>query len=114
MIKKSITSLGDRLQQLRRVSNLTQEAVAEKTGIRKPQLGLYELGAENRIPNAKELLQLALIYNVSIDFLVRGDIDNYTQVTLKDAELITLFKRLEVLSDDKKNVIKEFITEFTS
>jgi transcriptional regulator with XRE-family HTH domain len=112
MEKKSINSLGDRLQQLRRISGLTQGQVSSRTGIRKTQLGYYELGTVNSIPNATELYQLAILYNISIDFLIRGDIDNYTKITLKDEELIALFKRLKVLSNDKKKVIIDFITEF--
>ena len=59
--------IGERLKQLRTKRKLTQFDVEELTGINRSTLSLYELGI--RVPPIDKLMQLALLYKVSIDYL---------------------------------------------
>ena len=59
--------IGERLKQLRIKRKLTQFEVEELTGINRSTLSLYELGI--RVPPIDMLMQLALLYKVSIDYL---------------------------------------------
>ena len=59
--------IGERLKQLRIKRKLTQFEVEELTGINRSTLSLYELGI--RVPPIDKLMQLALLYKVSIDYL---------------------------------------------
>lgn len=62
-----------RLKDLREDHDYTQEVIAEKLNISRPQYSLYESGKRD-IP--VDLLSiLAKLYNTSIDFIV-GDTDN--------------------------------------
>ena len=54
--------IGERLKQLRIKRKLTQFEVEELTGINRSTLSLYELPID-------KLMQLALLYKVSIDYL---------------------------------------------
>ena len=64
--------VAERLQQLRKESGLTQKEVADKTGINMITLSGYEIGKNE--PNMEALVQLANVYNVSLDdLLCRAD-----------------------------------------
>lgn len=65
-----------RLKDLREDNDYTQEVIAEKLKISRPQYSLYESGKRD-IP--VDLLSiLAKLYNTSIDFIV-GETDNPTR-----------------------------------
>ena len=73
--------IGERLKQLRIKRKLTQFEVEELTGINRSTLSLYELGI--RVPPIDKLMQLALLYKVSIDYLCgieKSDSDNVEKV----------------------------------
>ena len=63
-----MASLSENLFSLRKKENLTQEQVAEGTGIVLRSYRRYEMG--EREPVASTLVRLADFYNVTIDYLV--------------------------------------------
>lgn len=65
-----------RLKDLREDHDFTQEVIAKKLNIQRPQYSLYETGKRD-IP-ADLLSILAKLYNTSIDFIV-GDTDVSTR-----------------------------------
>ena len=60
--------LGEKLKQARKQRKLTQPDVARLTGINYKTLSKWETDFYR--PNVDELKKLALLYNVSIDFLM--------------------------------------------
>ena len=71
---------GERLAQLARnvreariSQNLTQEVMAERTGLSVPQYSQIELG--NKSPSLNTLIQISEVLNMSLDALVFG-VDN--------------------------------------
>lgn len=63
-----IYGLGERLRHLRENNNLTQREVAERIGVNKNTIGKYESDTAN--PSLQTIIKFALMYNVSIDYLV--------------------------------------------
>ena len=61
-------NLANRLKELRRLSNLTQRQTSLKLGVTERSYQRIESG-EN-IPKLSNLIELANIFNVSLDFLV--------------------------------------------
>ena len=59
---------NERLRQLRQQSSLMQKDIAKALGISTITLRQYEQGT--REPNIQKLLQLAIIFNVSLDDLL--------------------------------------------
>ena|SRR2546425_3482309 len=59
--------IGARLRRLR--SNELQKRVAQRLGITQSELSRYERG---RVPDAAILLQIASIYDVTVDYLLTG------------------------------------------
>lgn len=79
--------LSDRLKELRKELNYTQEDMAKKIGITKSAYGYYE--QEKTIPDAFTLEKLADIFNVSTDYLLgKTELRNYSDyhptLTAKD------------------------------
>ncbi len=59
---------NERLRQLRQQSSLMQKDIAKTLGISTITLRQYEQGT--REPNIEKILQLAIIFNVSLDELL--------------------------------------------
>lgn len=98
-------SLGNRIQNLRKQLGLTQSQLADKINISHTQMARYEIKGVQ--PPADVLEKLADVFDTSIDYLVRGDKSQKVESTLKDAELIKEFKRLDELpEDEKKSILK--------
>lgn len=60
--------LANRLKELRKLSNLTQRDVSLKAGLTRRRYSALETGES--IPKLSTLIELANIFNVSLDFLV--------------------------------------------
>lgn len=63
--------IGARLKSLREGAGLTQTAVAEKTNIDYCTISLIESG--NRGLNASKLFRLAVLFNVTSDYIIGPD-----------------------------------------
>lgn len=93
-----MTTLPNRLKQLRAESNLLQKDIAKKLNITASAYGFYEQG--KRIPDSNTLNSLAQIFNVSLDYLMgKSDIkttnfkiDNAIQ---NDAELADFWNKMK-------------------
>ena len=59
---------SQRLKELRKQNNWTQEELAKKLNISPGSIGLYEQGRRN--PDNEMLKKIALLFDVSIDFLI--------------------------------------------
>ena len=72
-------SLGEKLKQARKQRKLTQPDVARLTGINYKTLSNWETDFYR--PNVDELKKLALLYNVSIDFLMDMPYNNKNKLS---------------------------------
>ncbi len=61
----------ERLRHLRTIKGLSQKFVAEKIGVKNNTLSGYESG--RREPDTETLVKLADLYEVSLDYLLRGE-----------------------------------------
>lgn len=63
-----MVDFGNRLRQLRKEKNLTQQQLAELIGVKNGVISFYELG--DRIPSPAVLRKLALALHVTTDYLL--------------------------------------------
>jgi transcriptional regulator with XRE-family HTH domain len=98
-----MSTLGKRIQELRKHGSLTQQELAKKINISHPQIVRYE--TKDVQPPADVLKRMADVFGVSIDYLVSGDTNEKAQQTLKDAELIKQFQKIDQMPEDEKNTI---------
>lgn len=73
MTEQNNQRLGDRLLELRTKHNLTQEDLAEKLNVSRQSISKWEL--DKTLPDVEKMIQLATLYQVSLDYLVLGQKD---------------------------------------
>jgi len=93
---------AERLTNLRKQKNLTQEALGNQVGLTKAQIYRYEKG--NSQPTLDAIKRLALALCVTSDELIFGDGERQP-----DQELLFLFEGVTRLDPDEKRLIKELI-----
>ena len=59
--------IGERLQELRKSVNLTQEELSHKLAISRSSLSLYEI--DKREPDSETSIKIADFFDVSLDYL---------------------------------------------
>lgn len=62
--------MGERLLRLRNQSSLTQEELAERLDVSRQSISKWELN--KTLPDVDKLIQLSEMYQVSIDYLIKG------------------------------------------
>lgn len=68
-------NFSQRLKMLRQKANLTQKELAEKLGVSRGTIGMYEIG--QRDPDTETLQKLSDIFGVSVDYLLgKTDVPN--------------------------------------
>lgn len=66
-----MNTFGKRLKELRMMSGLSQEALAEKLHISRSRIGMYEQG--RRQPDFEMLEAIADTFNVNMDYLLKKE-----------------------------------------
>jgi len=102
-----MTNLGDRIQELRKRSGLSQVELASRIGISKSQMIRYE--GKGVQPPADILNRLAEVLGTSVDFLINGNTDEKAKAALKNTELLQRFKEVETLPEREQSVLLEII-----
>ena len=80
-------NLGKNLQILRKITNMTQEKLAEKLNVSRQTISKWELGAI--LPEIEKLVDLCEIFNCSVDQLLRENMD-YSNKAYSDNRIITV------------------------
>lgn len=98
----------ERLKQLRKKNQLTQQKLAEALGVNRVNITRWEKG--NTEPNIVQLTDIAIYFNTSIDYLT-GKIDKeYSEIT--DEE----FKQMptEELEESYENIISNALLSLSA
>lgn len=74
-----------RLKEIRLLSQMTQQAAADKIGCSLKVYSNYERG--EREPSIEMLIKIARCFNVTVDFLIENDIGEPVLPALSDFEL---------------------------
>lgn len=92
-----INMISEKIIKLRKQNNMTQRALAKKLNLSHTAIGKYE--RHEAEPDIKTLILLSNIFNVSIDYLVKDDVN--VIFVLKD----DLFK-VKSLSEEISHILK--------
>lgn len=92
--------IGNKILQLRKKNNITQEELAEKIGVARQTISKWELGEIS--PDLKQSKELAKIFNVTLDELVDNDISETLVSKISNTEklagiIINILKVLGIL-----------------
>lgn len=100
---------SERLKDLRKQAGLTQVEVAEKLGISQPAYASWERGVKK--PTQENLVKIAQILNVSVDYLVGNLKDKTDDIDLSEVEI--LFRTTsDGMSNEEKEVFKQELLQF--
>lgn len=78
---------GKNLQILRKMTNMTQEKLAEKMKISRQTVSKWELG--EILPEVEKLIELCELFHCSIDQLLKGNLD-YSNKAYSDIKIVTV------------------------
>lgn len=101
---------GERIKYLREKNGFTQKDIATKLGVEPAAISKYELNM--REPNIEAIKKLAILFNVSIDYLLGRTPDVFVDEANKESLDISLIKKKYDFSKRKiKNSKKEYKNE---
>lgn len=104
------SEFGDRLKELRRQKNLSQQEVADKIGMHFTNISRYERGLAR--PNSETLKKLAEILSVSSGYLIEGTLEDGVQAHFEDRELLLQFQQVQELPEEDKATVKKLLDAF--
>lgn len=96
-------SFADNLQLIRKEKQLSQEELAEKIGVSRQAISKWEQGSG--YPETEKLLILSRELNVSLDYLMLGEIGHDTGEKLTPQNIITPTGKIAIRSYDGKSII---------
>lgn len=102
--------LGNRLSEARKAKGISQQELAKMAKIHYTNISKYE--REEATPAADVLNRIAKVLEVTNDFLLNGSLNDKAKHSIKDDELLIQFKKVELLPNDKKKLVKEFLDAF--
>lgn len=86
---------GDRIRKMRKEHRLTQEQLADELGISREYLGKLETG--KRGASIDILIQIAEIYQVSLDYLILGKVEKQGSTQKSRDEINLLLEKIKDL-----------------
>ena len=101
-------TLGEKIRQLRKRNNVTQEEFAKLIGTHESHVGRYEKDQSN--PTAHILKKIAQAFNVSADYLLFDKEETSLTAKIGDQELLDMFQELDKMDKEKRDLIKRIIS----
>jgi transcriptional regulator with XRE-family HTH domain len=77
--------LGNRIKELRKAQNINQDDLAEKLFVSRQTISNWE--NDKSYPDIQSVLLLSEIFSVSIDNLLKGDVEKMEEVITEDTEM---------------------------
>jgi transcriptional regulator with XRE-family HTH domain len=105
-----MTSFGDNLKRIRNLRNISQGELAQKVDMHATHISRYERNVT--APSIEILKKLAEALEVTVDELIYGSHDNKLENSIRDNELIRLFKKVQILNEKQQETVKDFLNAF--
>lgn len=80
-------TIGDKIQNLRKTNNLSQEQLAEKLFVSRQAISKWELG--EAIPDTDKIISLSRIFKVSTDYILLDDFNSGVESDIKVSPMET-------------------------
>jgi transcriptional regulator with XRE-family HTH domain len=95
-----ILKFTERLRKLRKSKKLSQQKLADKLELSRSAISSWEQGVTE--PTIKHIVDLAYVFNCTVDYLLSVDSRKYVEVTnLKDGDIIALKTIISSLEQSK-------------
>jgi transcriptional regulator with XRE-family HTH domain len=103
---KQKQQLPDRLLEARKKKGISQQDLAQLAKMHFTNVGKYERG--EAVPAADILNRIAKALEVTTDYLLNGTLQDKSADAISDEELLSQFRKIEKLPDDKRSSLKSF------
>lgn len=101
--------VGKRIRELRHRLEITQDQLAQHTGVRFQQIQKYETGA-NRV-SASRLSEIADFLGVSVGYFFDSKLPHVLEIM--DKSSLDLFTAIQKLSEDKRTLVTKLIKDMS-
>ena len=98
-----MSTFGERIVEIRKMRNLTQQELGEAIGVDKRVISKYE--KNQTVPSVMVANSIANSLDVSLDYLIGSD----KALFIDDNEIIGLLKNYNSLNDDVKETVKNML-----
>ena len=93
--------IGDRIKELRKNCRLTQNELGIKLGLTKSVICAYENGY--RLPSIDTLIRISIIFNVSTDYLLGMNSNNFLDLSgLSETDIYAVYSLIKILKQKSK------------
>lgn len=103
-----MVTLGDRIRELRKANNWTQQELADKLGLDRTTISKWERQGGSE-PDNTTLAKVADIFNVSVDYLLGRVDDPKKTIRLPDTVAPYLPEGFDELTPEARQEILDFI-----
>jgi len=108
MKNKFSIEIGKRINELRSKLKFSQAKLGELIGGDAKQICRYEKG--ETIPSTETLPKLAKALNISLDYLILGDVKDEAKLNISsDREILRQFEQIIHLDKKEKEYVKKFL-----
>jgi transcriptional regulator with XRE-family HTH domain len=101
---------GDNLKRIRTDKNISQQELADIIGVHYTHVSRYERNLAQ--PSIEVVKKIAEALDVSIDTLIYGQQDEKAKNNLKDADLLNLFTKVQLLDKQDLNAVKSMLKAY--
>jgi transcriptional regulator with XRE-family HTH domain len=99
--------LNEKIKRLRKENGLSQVKLSELAGIHKTHFSRLERGLYK--PSVEVLKKIAEILNVSTDYLIKDDVNEFEPVKIENKNLIEKVRLIETLEPKEQDAIMSII-----
>jgi len=99
--------LNEKIKRIRKDKGMSQAEMADMTGIHKAHFSRIERGKFQ--PSVDLLKKIAKALDVTTDYLLNDEVDDFTPVKIQDKTLIERVKLIETLETEEKNALLKII-----
>jgi Helix-turn-helix. len=103
---RDAAALAQRLRQAREFANLSQQFVADQTGI--PRSAISDIERGSRRVESLELKRLAELYRMSVSYFLDDERDDDLAGSTSDPAIAALARATGSLSEDEKSEVLRF------
>jgi transcriptional regulator with XRE-family HTH domain len=101
--KEIYMAVGDNIRKLRKEKGLTQKELAEKLNTHYTNINRIE--NNKYIPSLNTLMQVADLFDVTLDYLATGKEDELQEVRIEDKKLAEKFKLIDSLEKEERRAL---------
>ena len=99
--------LNEKIKRFRKEKGMSQAEMADMTGVHKAHFSRIERGKVQ--PSIELLKRIAKALDVTTDYLLNEEVDDFTPVRVQDKTLVEKVKLIDTLDTEEKNALLKII-----